>query len=79
MRVSDLYARPKPPAKPPGGSVLDPFCGSGTTLLAAKELGFQAVGIECEESHCETIARRMSQGVLWRQNEKSSDAMEETK
>lgn len=39
-------------------SVFDPFMGSGTTLLAAKRAGIKAVGIETEESHCETAARR---------------------
>ena len=47
-----------------GGIVLDPFMGSGTTLVAAQSLNKKAVGIEIEERYCEIAVKRMEQEVL---------------
>ena len=49
---------------PPGGTVLDPFFGAGTTGLVAAENGCSCIGIEINPEYIEIARRRLSQGVL---------------
>ena len=50
---------------PDGATVLDPFCGSGTTLVAARDEGLKAIGIEQDAHSIEAAIDRLGQGVLF--------------
>lgn len=51
-------------ACPPGGLVVDPFAGSGSTLDAARQSGRRAIGIEANEAYAEKVSRRLEQMTL---------------
>lgn len=58
MKPMDLIAYQIENSAPPKGIVLDPFLGSGTTLLAANELGRKCFGLELDPAYCDVICRR---------------------
>ena len=45
---------------PPGGLVMDPFCGSGSTLLAARDEGFRFLGFDREQDYCQIAKDRLT-------------------
>ena len=54
----DLCKVPILATSPPGGLVLDPFCGTGTTMLVASQLGRKSVGIDVCESYVQLADER---------------------
>jgi len=49
---------------PADATIVDPYCGTGPTLVAARGLGLSCIGIEIEEKYCEIAVQRLSQEVL---------------
>jgi len=49
---------------PRAGRILDPFLGSGSTALAAIDLGFRCIGIEIKKKYCKIVVRRLSKKLL---------------
>lgn len=54
-------------------TLLDPWMGSGTSLVAAKLAGLRAIGIEANETYCKLAVSRLAQGVLGLENTEVTD------
>lgn len=50
---------------PKNATIVDPFAGSGSTLRAAKELGYNSIGVEIEERYCVAAERALAQETLF--------------
>lgn len=59
VKPLDLMAYLVRLVSPPGGVVLDPFAGSGSTLLAARGEGRSAIGVELDAEHYRIAQRRL--------------------
>ena len=62
----------------PGDLILDPFCGSGTTCVAAKMLGRRYIGIDISETYCKIARQRLEAvdtGVPVKEQNKGQMAM----
>ena len=55
--IISRYARP-------GDTIVEPYMGAGFATVAAKELGFKAIGCDLVEDYCRVVVRRLSQRVL---------------
>lgn len=64
MYPEKLVARMIEAGCPPDGVVLDPFTGAGQTVITAKKMGRQYIGIELYEKYCRIIEDRLRQEVL---------------
>lgn len=62
--ILNLFKTPNPQI------ILDPFAGSGSTLIAAKQLNFQWIGFEINKAYCDIAKTRMRQGTLFDLEEK---------
>lgn len=58
---SELITKPILAGCPKGGIILDPFCGSGTTLIRALELGRRFIGIEGKKEYCGMAEKRVEE------------------